>query len=343
MTTEKKEKNPGFDVASAPLLVPTLLEASAGTGKTFSIKHLVLRFIVEAGIPINHLLVMTFTRAATAELKARIESHLTEALGVLTGTIAPADADALTVKQIGLWRGMGIDDRDAEDRIRESLALFDNAGIFTIHSFCQKVIEDNTFSSGGTINFDLAASDEKFRSDAVRDFLRRSLDAMPEVEDRQELVEGEDWDKKLEKLVDYPESLVPRRWADFDNLSPGIQQAVSVFMTDVPGCLRDMKKNARVKTFNDLLRELYDRLLPGTDAPDEVRRQAERLAKRVRSTYRGVLIDEFQDTDPIQYAIVEKLFLSVYDANASPVIQAEREGRAIFFVGDPKQAIYRFR
>ena len=79
MTAEKKDRNPGFDVATAPLLVPTLLEASAGTGKTFSIKHLVLRFIVEAGIPINHLLVMTFTRAATAELKARIESHLTEA------------------------------------------------------------------------------------------------------------------------------------------------------------------------------------------------------------------------------------------------------------------------
>lgn len=343
MTTEKKEKNPGFDVASAPLLVPTLLEASAGTGKTFSIKHLVLRFIVEAGIPINHLLVMTFTRAATAELKARIESHLTEALGLLTGTIAPADADALTVKQIGLWRGMGMDDADAEDRIRESLALFDNAGIFTIHGFCQKVIEDNAFSSGGTINFDLAQSDDKFRSDAVRDFLRRSLDSMPEEEDRRELVDGKDWDKKLGELADYPESLVPRRWTDFDNLSPSVQAAVSAFMTEVPGRLIDMKKNAGVKTFNDLLRELYDRLLPGADAPEEVCRQADRLARRVRSTYRGVLIDEFQDTDPIQYAIVEKLFLSVYDENASPDIQAEREGRAIFFVGDPKQAIYRFR
>lgn len=343
MTAEKKDRNPGFDVATAPLLVPTLLEASAGTGKTFSIKHLVLRFIVEAGIPINHLLVMTFTRAATAELKARIESHLTEALGVLTGTIAHADADALTVKQIGLWRGMGIDDRDAEDRIRESLALFDNAGIFTIHSFCQKVIEDNAFSSGGTINFDLTDSDDKFRSDAVRDFLRRSLDAMPEEADRRELVDGDNWDKKLQNLADYPESLVPRRWTDFNNLSPEIQKAVSTFMTDVPGRLLDMKKNARVKTFNDLLRELYDRLLPGAYASEDVMRQAERLAKRVRSAYRGVLIDEFQDTDPIQYAIVEKLFLSVYDAKASPDVQAEREGRAIFFVGDPKQAIYRFR
>ena len=340
MTEELKEINPGFDVASAPLLVPTLLEASAGTGKTFSIKHLVLRFIVEAGIPINHLLVMTFTRAATAELKVRIESHLAEALGVLTGAIAPDDADSLTVKQIALWKRLGIEDGTAEERIRESLALFDNAGIFTIHSFCQKVIEDNAFSSGGSINFELVQSDDEYVSDAVRDFLRRALDGMPDEEDRRALVEGEDWEKKLEALASYPEMLVPRRWTDWEKQPEKIQEALEAFAGDAPGRLIGMKKLARVKTFNDLLRELYVRLVPADDASDAVREQAERLAERVRSAYRGVLIDEFQDTDPIQYAIVEKLFLSVYDANADP---QKRLGRAIFFVGDPKQAIYRFR
>ena len=340
MTEELKRNAKGFDVAAAPLLVPTLLEASAGTGKTFSIKHLVLRFIVEAGIPINHLLVMTFTRAATAELKVRIESHLAEALGVLTGAIAPDDADSLTVKQIALWKSLGIEDGTAEERIRESLALFDNAGIFTIHGFCQKVIEDNAFSSGGSINFELAQSDERYVSDAVRDFLRRALDGMPDEEDRRALVEGEDWEKKLKVLASYPAALVPRRWTDFDKLPEKIQIAVDAFAAEVPARLLDMKKNARVKTFEDLLRELYVRLMPADDASDAVREQAERLAERVRSAYRGVLIDEFQDTDPIQYAIVEKLFLSVYDANADP---QKRAGRAIFFVGDPKQAIYRFR
>ncbi len=58
-------KTQPFDVVSAKLTIPTLLEASAGTGKTFSIKHLVLRLIVEEKMPINQLLVVTFTRAAT--------------------------------------------------------------------------------------------------------------------------------------------------------------------------------------------------------------------------------------------------------------------------------------
>ena len=65
-----------FDVKRAPLKQVTLVEASAGTGKTFSIKHLVLRLIVEENIPVDKILVMTFTVAATAELKHRIEEHL---------------------------------------------------------------------------------------------------------------------------------------------------------------------------------------------------------------------------------------------------------------------------
>ena len=72
----KSADSDGFVVEKAELTVPTLLEASAGTGKTFSIKHLVLRLIVEQEIPINSLLVVTFTKAATAELKSRIREHL---------------------------------------------------------------------------------------------------------------------------------------------------------------------------------------------------------------------------------------------------------------------------
>ncbi len=96
-------KTQPFDVVSAKLTIPTLLEASAGTGKTFSIKHLVLRLIVEEKMPINQLLVVTFTRAATAELKSRIREHLSEMLGFLTGHFSESEVDQKIVEQAEAW------------------------------------------------------------------------------------------------------------------------------------------------------------------------------------------------------------------------------------------------
>lgn len=76
--------------------------------------------------------------------------------------------------------------------------------------------------------------------------------------------------------------------------------------------------------------ELYERLR-GDPADAESRAQAERLAESIRSAFSVVLVDEFQDTDPIQYAVIKRLFLR------------KRESHPVWFVGDPKQAIYRFR
>ena len=339
------QKKPDFDVVTAPLLRPTLLEASAGTGKTFSIKHLVLRLVVEERIPVSRLLVMTFTRTATAELKSRIEAHLTEALALLEagGLEAPQvrTAEAKIVEQIGHWRGSGIDDATAAARIRESLAQYDNAAVSTIHGFCQKVLEENAFSSGGALGFDVLASDEAYREDAVRDYLRREIDRLPDDAARRELVEGEDWLKKLEKLTELPPALEPRAWGEAPEGDVGA--ALGRFLTDAPGELRRLKRDARVKTFNDLLKDLYEALMPEDDGTPEGRRRlerAERLVERIRSAYRGVLVDEFQDTDPLQYAVIDRLFLSVF---ARPADDPVRAGRAIWFVGDPKQAIYGFR
>lgn len=336
---------PDFDVVTAPLLCPTLLEASAGTGKTFSIKHLVLRLVVEEKIPVSQLLVMTFTRAATAELKSRIEAHLTEALELLEagGLEAPEakTAEGKLVEQIGHWRSSGIDDATAAARIRESLAQYDNAAVSTIHGFCQKVLEENAFSSGGSLGFDVIASDEAYREDAVRDYLRREIDRLPDDTARRELVEGEDWLTKLAKLTELPPALEPRAWGAAPEGDVGA--ALERFLTDAPEELRRLKRDARVKTFNDLLKDLYEALIPEADGtPEGLRRleRAERLVERIRGVYRGVLVDEFQDTDPLQYAVIDRLFLSVFEHPADDPVRA---GRAIWFVGDPKQAIYGFR
>ena len=338
-------KQTDFDVVTAPLLRPTLLEASAGTGKTFSIKHLVLRLVVEEKIPVSGLLVMTFTRAATAELKSRIEAHLTETLELLEAggleAAQAAEAEPIIVRQIERWRAAGIVDATAAARIRESLAQYDNAAVSTIHGFCQKVLEENAFSSGGAFGFDVIASDETYREDAVRDYLRREIDRLPDDTARREFIEGEDWLKKLAKLTELPPALEPRAWGEAPEGDVGA--ALGRFLTDAPEELKRLKRDARVKTFNDLLKDLYEALMPEDDGTPEGRRRlerAERLVERIRGVYRGVLVDEFQDTDPLQYAVIDRLFLSVFER---PEEDPVRAGRAIWFVGDPKQAIYGFR
>ncbi|MCJ7617357.1 MAG: UvrD-helicase domain-containing protein, partial [Desulfobacterales bacterium] len=68
-----------FDLQSVPLSGINLIEASAGTGKTSSITGLFLRLILEKGLLVDQILVVTFTKAATAELKERIRNKLLQA------------------------------------------------------------------------------------------------------------------------------------------------------------------------------------------------------------------------------------------------------------------------
>ena len=211
----KSADSDGFVVEKADLTVPTLLEASAGTGKTFSIKHLVLRLIVEQEIPINSLLVVTFTKAATAELKSRIREHLAETHSYLTGIYAAEDVDPLVVRQVEIWRGMSISDEDAVKRLRESLARFDDSAINTIHGFCQKMLSEHVFTSAGNFDTELSDDDAALRDEVTESFLRRELDACTSADERRLLMQGDDWAEKLRTLAGLPEDLakrvIPRR------------------------------------------------------------------------------------------------------------------------------------
>lgn len=173
-----------FDVKTAQLTIPTLLEASAGTGKTFSIKHLVLRLVVEEDMCIDTLLVMSFTRAATAELAARIKHHLSDMYGCLKGTLGRDEADPLLLEQLGIWekrRDKALREGRADEaafyepeaiaaRIKRSLTRFDKAAIYTIHSFAQKTLTTFAFSSGASLDWTIAEDDEAMRSDVIEDF-----------------------------------------------------------------------------------------------------------------------------------------------------------------------------
>jgi exodeoxyribonuclease V beta subunit len=129
----------------------SLIEASAGTGKTWTLTALYARLLLEKQLNVSQILVVTFTTAATAELRERIRKRLAELLAVYE-------------------QGPGADDLlnrlhaqypDAASHRRLLLAVhgFDEAAIFTIHGFCQRALQDAAFEAGGDFDNELTHDD----------------------------------------------------------------------------------------------------------------------------------------------------------------------------------------
>lgn len=140
-----------LDPARVPLAGLSLIEASAGTGKTHTITTLVLRLLLEQAIDVRGVLVLTYTKAATAELRERIRGRIAELLFAIEADVAPKDDAALHA----LWeerRG-----ERAQDRMRLARALrdFDEAAIFTIHGFCQRVLGERALESKTAFDVEL--------------------------------------------------------------------------------------------------------------------------------------------------------------------------------------------
>jgi exodeoxyribonuclease V beta subunit len=138
-----------FNLAEVPLSGVNLIEAGAGTGKTYAIAGLFLRLIVEKKTPVSKILVVTFTQAATDELKRRMRARLVEAgEAFLKGACGDPFLDGLAQKTA--------DGRDGIFLIRRALAEFDEAPVFTIHGFCRRMLSDNAFESGRLFDCELA-------------------------------------------------------------------------------------------------------------------------------------------------------------------------------------------
>lgn len=144
----------------------TLIEASAGTGKTYSIAMLVVRLIVEQNIPIEKILVVTFTKAATEELKARIRTRLVEARDHFQG----ANHD----KKLTEWCQNIEDKALAQQRLALALANVDQAGIFTIHSFCQRTLSQFPLESQQSFVNELTADIGMHKARVLKDFWRQT-------------------------------------------------------------------------------------------------------------------------------------------------------------------------
>jgi exodeoxyribonuclease V beta subunit len=405
--------SPVFDVIRDPLPSGFLaIEASAGTGKTWTLSHLVVRLLLaDPDLEPRKLLVVTFTNAATDELSERIRRVLDECRAAAAGR--PGSTPAAE----GLVAAAG--GQACLPRIETLLSGLDELGVSTIHAWCKRVLESAAFDSGEPFTTDLAADDGELVAAAVRDAWRARLwsDArLAAVAVAQGWTVESDMDvwrrwnrhpgTRIEPQVAIEDALTgldaaatalqaeavepalgvlqswgwkkPYQTSGKDLLGAGLAALAGLAKgADPAGLVADIaplaadtvvakgvvKKHVAAAAANPLLlacqalRDGMDALriawlgwlcpairvqLEQAQARAALRtqddllrrvcagvRSSPRLVETIRSRWSIALIDEFQDTDPVQWEIIRRCWAD--------------DGRFLVVVGDPKQAIYRFR
>ncbi len=150
-----------------PMQGQILIEASAGTGKTYTIALLFLRLLLEKKLSVDQILIVTFTKAAIRELRARVRLRIKEALACLRGE--DSDDEVLSA----LLDNLNEEERETADIfLADALIRMDEAAIFTIHGFCQRMLMEHAFESGSPFTMEFIESEELLRRQIIEDFWR---------------------------------------------------------------------------------------------------------------------------------------------------------------------------
>lgn len=160
-----------LNLFDCPLRGTNLIEASAGTGKTYTIAALVLRLMLEADLAVGQILVVTFTEAATSELKDRIRRRISDAAEAFAGAQTD-DAFFLQLME------KHTETAAVRRKLDTALANFDEASIFTIHGFCLRALQDHAFAGGILLDTLLVADQRDILREVVQDFWREHLSQM---------------------------------------------------------------------------------------------------------------------------------------------------------------------
>ncbi|ELY1986705.1 exodeoxyribonuclease V subunit beta [Vibrio harveyi] len=164
-----------------PLHGARLIEASAGTGKTFTIAGLYLRLLLGHGtadtkhrvpLTVDQILVVTFTEAATAELRDRIRARIHDA------RIAFARGQSLDPVIQPLLEEIE-DHKQAAEILLQAERQMDEAAVYTIHGFCQRMLTQNAFESGSRFNNEFVTDESHLKAQVVADYWRRNFYPLP--------------------------------------------------------------------------------------------------------------------------------------------------------------------
>ncbi|MBW1882930.1 MAG: UvrD-helicase domain-containing protein, partial [Deltaproteobacteria bacterium] len=153
----------------------TLIEASAGTGKTYTLTTFYLRLLVEEDLLPSEILVVTYTQAATAELRERVRERIREAIAAGEASDAEAEAFDPELRRLGLAARDGARAAGGPDPLRRALQEFDEAAIFTIHGFCQRTLQRHAFESCVAFDAELIEAPDLLEETLVRDLWARGL------------------------------------------------------------------------------------------------------------------------------------------------------------------------
>jgi exodeoxyribonuclease V beta subunit len=165
-----------LDVFACELDGVNQIEASAGTGKTWNICALYVRLLLEKKLNADQILVVTFTKAATAELHERIRGRLAEVQRAIETGDDGGDPFIVRLFETTLSDERGIDLEDALKVVRRALRTFDQAAIHTIHAFCQRALQEAPFAAAMPFAFDMEADDAALRFELAADFWREQVE-----------------------------------------------------------------------------------------------------------------------------------------------------------------------
>ena len=385
-----------------------LIEASAGTGKTYTLAGLYLRYIVEKSLLPEQILVVTFTNAAASELKIRLREQLLLCLEHLNGNkVCEEEQPELYALFESYSQNAG-----CVDILNLALACFNNASIYTIHGFCQKVISDfNSYCGSLALNGLVRRSD--VAKDIIYDYWREKknripfrfmklvpgpdvlsskfdrllnkshfndikpsciADDGPKLDDKLNVLtelwyqhkadilaymhsgvfgrmftakSGPNYENAMDRFLDtltipsgtnYVErfcegflvnkasssdvGVMPEFNCLFDDFYQQVSNYSNSFVYDCWVNLKDklslMLHETGMYSYDDLIETVYSSV-----------KENPILSSKLGELYQCVMVDEFQDTDKLQYGIFDECFNS--------------PGRSLIYVGDPKQSIYDFR
>ncbi len=291
----------------------TVLEASAGTGKTFTIANLVARYVAEGVATMEQLLVVSFSRESTRELRERVRERLVSARdGLADLAHIPSDDRVLAL----LADASPAEAAVRRQRLAEALSVFDAATVTTTHGFCQQVLVALGTAGDHDVGATLVESVDDLVTEVADDLYLRKWGrrgAEPpglKREPFRELARAAAKDPATDLLP-----LVDKESPDTD--TPMLRARIAAAVRSE---VDRRKRRQHLVDYDDMLIRLADTLTDDTSGP---------VAKaRLRGRYRVVLVDEFQDTDPVQWTILREAF---------------HGHSTLVLIGDPKQAIYAFR
>lgn len=312
----------GFDLLGDLRLEGRLLvEASAGTGKTYTLAALATRYIAETEITIDQLLMVTFGKLAANELRDRVRDRMVTTAAALEGDAEVTGDDPLVQFLAKEHRSIH------RERLNHAIVDFDTATITTIHSFAQQV--RSSLGSGAHSDLDAVLRDDTddLLAEVVTDVLAMAVLRDDHNADDSIKVDAK-WRSQLVKLAkialnnpDIP--ILPDYHSsdgESDRAEYRLAQAKSALLAEILTEVANRRRVAGTISYDDILTQLRDAI-----------RSKNSTVEMLRRRFRVALVDEFQDTDPVQWEIFEQLF------------GATGTHTRLVLVGDPKQAIYGFR